>query len=50
MYLQVENVFVTNMKICLVRIVFVYVYDAVLFVRSATDCKKDLFSSQLDLL
>ena len=28
---------ITNKEICLVRIVFIYVYGAVLFVRSTTD-------------
>ena len=38
-----NNVCVTNKEICLVRIVFIYVYGAVLFVRSATDRKKRPF-------
>ena len=29
--------FVTNKEICLVSVVFIYAYSAVLFVRSATD-------------
>ena len=40
--LPVWNYF-TNKEICLVRIVFIYVYGAVLFVRSATDRKKKTF-------
>ena len=35
--------YVTNKEICLVRIVFINVYGAVLFVRSATDRKKRPF-------